>query len=302
MRSAGFARLRQSLLHGPHVGIGGRDSDGSRDVFCGALIASRATQRRPERQGRRAAPSELDRAVGRRGLQHGSQRPRRARHRHASREDRADGRARRRPQRTGLAVRVDHAGEAQVEALRDRIRREQGRLDVLVNDVGGGDELVEFGRPFWKQSPSKGRQMLERGLFTHLVTSRHAVPRDRARPGHLRPEAMLDRFGVTEANWRDGAVKDPNFLASESRAYLGRAVVALAADPLVGVRAGRVFSSWVSSGSTASPTSTAARPGASTSPSYGRACAVADQQAYGVVAGRCGGAGLSRRADAPVRP
>ena len=55
---------------------------------------------------------------------------------------------------------------------------------------------------------------------------------------------MLAHIGVTEANWRDGAAKDPNFIASESPAYVGRAVAALAADPGVKARAGRVFSSW----------------------------------------------------------
>src|SRR5206468_10550120 len=63
-------------------------------------------------------------------------------------------------------------------------------------------------------------------------------------PGFLRSEAMLDGFGVSEANWKDGAKKDPNFLASESPRFVGRAVVALAADPNAGKKSGRVFSSW----------------------------------------------------------
>ena len=63
-------------------------------------------------------------------------------------------------------------------------------------------------------------------------------------PGFLRSEAMLDHFGVTEANWRDGAKRDPHFVASETPLYVGRAVVALATDPDVGRRAGRAWSSW----------------------------------------------------------
>jgi hypothetical protein len=55
---------------------------------------------------------------------------------------------------------------------------------------------------------------------------------------------MLDHFGVTEANWREGAQKDPNFLASETPFYVGRAVAALASDPDVFTKTGRVFSSW----------------------------------------------------------
>lgn len=50
-------------------------------------------------------------------------------------------------------------------------------------------------------------------------------------PGWLRSEAMLEHFGVTEETWRDGAAKDPHFAMSESPAFVGRAVAALAADP-----------------------------------------------------------------------
>jgi NAD(P)-dependent dehydrogenase (short-subunit alcohol dehydrogenase family) len=48
-------------------------------------------------------------------------------------------------------------------------------------------------------------------------------------PGWLRSEAMLEHFGVTEANWREATV--PHFCISESPLYVGRAVAALAADP-----------------------------------------------------------------------
>src|SRR5690606_11338601 len=62
--------------------------------------------------------------------------------------------------------------------------------------------------------------------------------------GFLRSEEMLERFGVAEENWRDGAAKDPHFIASETPLFVGRAGAALAADPEVGKKAGRVFSSW----------------------------------------------------------
>ena len=63
-------------------------------------------------------------------------------------------------------------------------------------------------------------------------------------PGFLRSEAMLAHFKVTEANWRDGGKKDPNFLSSESPLFVGRAVAALAADPRVFERSGDLLSSW----------------------------------------------------------
>ena len=63
-------------------------------------------------------------------------------------------------------------------------------------------------------------------------------------PGYLRSESMLDGYGVSEANWREGGKKDPNFLESESPLFIGRAVAALAADPKVMERSGDVTSSW----------------------------------------------------------
>jgi hypothetical protein len=63
-------------------------------------------------------------------------------------------------------------------------------------------------------------------------------------PGFLRSEAMLEHFGVTEANWRDGGKKDKNFLESESPLFVGRAVAALAKDRRILERSGQLCSSW----------------------------------------------------------
>jgi NAD(P)-dependent dehydrogenase (short-subunit alcohol dehydrogenase family) len=76
-----------------------------------------------------------------------------------------------------VAVRVDHTDERQVRRLFERVRREQrGRLDILVNDVWGGDALTEWGRPPWQLSWPRGRTMLERAIFTHIITARHGLP------------------------------------------------------------------------------------------------------------------------------
>ncbi|MDQ0313232.1 NAD(P)-dependent dehydrogenase (short-subunit alcohol dehydrogenase family) [Kitasatospora herbaricolor] len=72
----------------------------------------------------------------------------------------------------------------------------------------------------------------------------HGVAAVALTPGFLRSEAMLEHFGVTEENWRDGAAEDPNFAYSETPAYLGRAVAALAADPAVLARTGRALATW----------------------------------------------------------
>ena len=63
-------------------------------------------------------------------------------------------------------------------------------------------------------------------------------------PGFLRSEIMLEHFGVTEEKWRDAVKKDPNYIVSETPLFAGRAVAALAADPNIMKKSGRVFSSW----------------------------------------------------------
>jgi NAD(P)-dependent dehydrogenase (short-subunit alcohol dehydrogenase family) len=76
----------------------------------------------------------------------------------------------------GIPVQVDHTLEDQVQALFARVREEQGRLDVLVNDVWGGDELTEWGKKFWELSLSKGLLMLQRAVHAHIITSRYGAP------------------------------------------------------------------------------------------------------------------------------
>jgi NAD(P)-dependent dehydrogenase (short-subunit alcohol dehydrogenase family) len=76
----------------------------------------------------------------------------------------------------GIAVRVDHARADEVAALVRRVAAEQdGRLDVLVNDVWGGDPLTEW-RPFWEHDLANGLEIQRGGVHTHLITSWHAAP------------------------------------------------------------------------------------------------------------------------------
>lgn len=195
----------------------------------------------------------------------------------------------------GIAVRVDHTREDEVRALFERVERESGRLDVLVNDVWGGDAKIDFGEPFWKLDVAKSAGLIEQAVWSHVITSRHGAPLllrgerglivevtdgdslsyrgnlvyDLVKtsvirlamgmayelrrtpvtalavtPGFLRSEAMLERLGVTEASWREAIAKEPDFAASETPMLLGRCVAALAADPDVKVRSGRVYASW----------------------------------------------------------
>ncbi|MEU4578537.1 SDR family oxidoreductase [Nonomuraea sp. ATR24] len=199
---------------------------------------------------------------------------------------------------TGIPVRVDHLDPAQVRALAERIDREQGRLDVLVNDVWGADALWQWHTPVWEHDLDKGLRLLRLAVDTHLITSHHLLPLlirnegglvvevtdgtsdfnatryresifyDLAKtavnrlayaqaeelrphggtavaltPGFLRSEAMLENFGVTEETWRDAVAGNPTFGVSETPAYAGRAVAALAADPGRGRWSGRSVSS-----------------------------------------------------------
>ncbi|WP_433547983.1 SDR family oxidoreductase [Streptomyces sp. CA-294286] len=76
----------------------------------------------------------------------------------------------------GIAVPTDHLEPDQVRALVERIDRERGRLDVLVNDVWGGEHLVEFGKKMWETELAQGLRMLELGVRSHIVTSSCALP------------------------------------------------------------------------------------------------------------------------------
>jgi NAD(P)-dependent dehydrogenase (short-subunit alcohol dehydrogenase family) len=199
----------------------------------------------------------------------------------------------------GIAVAVDHLQAGQVEALAQRIDAERGRLDVLVNDIWGGEQLFEWETPVWKHDLDNGLRMLRLAIDTHVITSHFALPLLIRRPGGLvvemtdgtreynaehyrlsmfydlaksavlrlafaqgqelaphgctavaltpgwmRSEMMLEHYGVTEANWRDGAATNPHFAAiSESPRFVGRAVAALAADPQLHRRNGGSFSS-----------------------------------------------------------
>jgi NAD(P)-dependent dehydrogenase (short-subunit alcohol dehydrogenase family) len=97
----------------------------------------------------------------------------------------------------GVAVAVDHLLAGEVEALVRRIDAEQGRLDVLVNDVWGGERLFQWDTPVWEHDLDKGLRMLRLAVDTHLITSHFALPLLIRRPGGLVVE-MTD--GTAEYN------------------------------------------------------------------------------------------------------
>jgi NAD(P)-dependent dehydrogenase (short-subunit alcohol dehydrogenase family) len=86
---------------------------------------------------------------------------------------------------TGIAVRIDHLVADDVRALVERIRAEQGRLDVLVNDIWGGEKLFEWNKPVWEHNLENGLRMLRLAIDTHLITAHHALPLLIEHPGGL---------------------------------------------------------------------------------------------------------------------
>ncbi len=197
----------------------------------------------------------------------------------------------------GIPVRVDHTVEKEIAAFFRRVRKEQGRLDLLVNVLTG--RPVKSWGTFWKLDVADGLDQLGGWLAPHAMTLRHAAPLMIAgksgliveiveqhtlghhgqfwfdlyeialkrlayaaaeelaphnvaavaiTPGFMRTEAILEQFGVTEANWRD-AVNDPvakgyGWAGSETPCFIGRAIAALAADPVALTRSGGIYSSW----------------------------------------------------------
>ncbi|MEW2437919.1 SDR family oxidoreductase [Streptomyces caniferus] len=108
---------------------------------------------------------------------------------------------------TGIAVPTDHLDPAQVKALTERIDREQGRLDVLVNSVWGGDRLIEFDTRLWDIDLEKGLRMFRLGVDTHIITSHYALPLLIRRTGGLVVE-VTDGTAAFNRTYRDNLCFD----------------------------------------------------------------------------------------------
>jgi NAD(P)-dependent dehydrogenase (short-subunit alcohol dehydrogenase family) len=162
---------------------------------------------------------------------------------------------------TGIAVPTDHLDHDAVQALAERIETEAGRLDLLVNDVWGGEQLTEWNKPVWEHDLDKGLRSLRLEVIdgtteynsknyrlnpfydlAKVAVNRmgwsHAQDLEKVgatavslTPGWMRSEMMLDAYQVTEENWREALQQQPHFAISETPRFTGRAVAALAADP-----------------------------------------------------------------------
>ena len=109
---------------------------------------------------------------------------------------------------TGIAVPTDHLEPDQVEALVRRIDDEQGRLDLLVNDIWGGERLFEWNTPLWEHDLANGLRMLRLQIDTHLITSHFALPLLIRKPGGLVVEMTDGTREYNDANYREPAFYD----------------------------------------------------------------------------------------------
>ncbi|MFF3325982.1 SDR family oxidoreductase [Streptomyces sp. NPDC002889] len=97
----------------------------------------------------------------------------------------------------GIAVPTDHLEADQVRALVERIDRDHGRLDILVNDIWGGNFLLDFRTKMWDVDLERGLRMLDLGAKSHIITSSIALPLLVREPGGLVVEVT---DGTAESN------------------------------------------------------------------------------------------------------
>ncbi|GIG70981.1 SDR family oxidoreductase [Phytomonospora endophytica] len=104
---------------------------------------------------------------------------------------------------TGIAVQVDHLEPARVKALAERVEAEQGHLDVLVNNIWGGEGKWSFTDRLWEHDLDKGLRVVRLGIETHLITSHFLLPLLLKRPGGLVIEMNDGTEEYNRANFRN---------------------------------------------------------------------------------------------------
>ncbi len=123
----------------------------------------------------------------------------------------------------GIAAQVDHLASEQVRDLADRVRRDHGRLDILVNDLWGAERLkggpAQWNTPIWEHDLAAGRRILDLGVTSHLITSHHLLPLLIERPGGLLVEITDGTAEFNADNYRISVFYDLAKVAVNRLAY-----------------------------------------------------------------------------------
>ena len=126
---------------------------------------------------------------------------------------------------TGLAAAVDHLDPEQVKHLAEQIRKEHGRIDLLVNDIWGGELLkggpADWNKPIWKHSLDGGLRILRLAIDTHLITSHHLLPLLIERPGGLLVEVTDGTAEYNASHYRISVFYDLAKVAVNRLAFSG---------------------------------------------------------------------------------
>lgn len=101
-----------------------------------------------------------------------------------------------------IPLQVDHLDPAQVQNLAAQIEREHGRLDILINDVWGGDRFIQWNTPVWEHSLENGLRMLRGAIDTHIITSHFVLPLLIKKPGGLVVELTDGTAEYNNENYR----------------------------------------------------------------------------------------------------
>lgn len=120
----------------------------------------------------------------------------------------------------GIAVQVDHLKPEAVQALVERIRRETGRLDILINDIWGGEKLFEWNTPVWEHDLDNGLRILRLAIDTHLITAHHALPLLIERPGGLLVEVTDGTADYNAGHYRNSPFYDLAKTAANRMAWV----------------------------------------------------------------------------------
>jgi len=106
----------------------------------------------------------------------------------------------------GTASQLDHLDPEQVRRLAERVRDEHGRLDVLVNDIWGAEQLkggpADWGTPIWQHDLDAGLRILQLGVETHLITSHYLLPLLICQPGGLLVEVTDGTMAFNASRYR----------------------------------------------------------------------------------------------------